>query len=362
MGKVERLKKSLAHPGIVAALGAALLFGSGTPLAKTLLAGVNPWLMAALLYLGSGLGLTLYRFIRRSPSVHLPRGEWLWLAGAIFTGGVLGPGLQMLGLAHMPASGASLLLNAESVFTALLAWFVFRENFDRRIALGMGAILAGLVVISWPGQAKFAGALPALFVLGACFCWAVDNNFTRKVSLSDATWIASLKGLVAGCVNLALALALGAKWPAFPHVAASMVVGLFAYGASLVLFVIGLRHLGTARTGAYYSIAPFFGAVLSIIFLHDRISFKLLAAGALMALGLWLHLTESHTHRHVHAAMEHDHEHRYDEHHQHEHPYPVAPGTVHTHSHRHEPMTHTHEHYPDAHHQHGNEQDGVSEG
>ena len=353
MAQVEQLRKNLTQPGILAALGAALLFGSGTPLAKLLLSDVSPWLMAALLYLGSGIGITLYRLVRKAPSVRLPRGEWPWLAGAIFTGGVLGPGLQMLGLTRMPASGASLLLNAESVFTALLAWFVFKENFDKRIALGMGAILAGLLILSWPGHAKFSGIVPALCVLGACFCWAVDNNLTRKVSLNDATWIAAWKGLVAGSVNLALAFALGAKWPTFPHIAGAMVVGLVAYGVSLVLFVIGLRHLGTARTGAYYSVAPFFGAVLSIAFLHEHISSKLLIAGALMAFGLWLHLTEKHIHSHVHEAMDHEHAHTHDAHHQHEHPYPVEHGTVHTHLHHHEPMTHTHEHYPDVHHQHG---------
>src|SRR5580658_1041609 len=154
--------------------------------------------LAALLYLGSGIGLLLYRLRRRAPAVHLPQGEWPWLAGAIFAGGILGPGLQMLGLTYMPASGAFLLLNAETVFTALLAWLVFKENFYRRIALGMGAILAGLLILSWLGEAKFCGLVPAFCVLGACFCWAVDNNLTRKVSLSDATWIASWKGLVAG--------------------------------------------------------------------------------------------------------------------------------------------------------------------
>ncbi|HWY99708.1 MAG TPA: EamA family transporter [Edaphobacter sp.] len=355
MSQTEQLRKNLTQPGIVAALGAALLFGSSTPLAKLLLADVSPWLLAALLYLGSGIGLTLYSLPGKVPAGHLPRAEWPWLAGAIFTGGVLGPGLQMLGLTRMPASGASLLLNAESVFTALLAWFVFRENFDRRIALGMGAILAGLLILSWPGEAKFSGVVPELCVLGACLCWAIDNNLTRKVSLSDATWIASWKGLVAGGVNLALVLALGAKWPSLPHIAGALVVGFFAYGASLALFVTGLRHLGTARTGAYFSVAPFFGTVLSIAFLHEPITLKLLAAGALMAVGLWLHLTEKHSHTHVHEAMDHEHEHIHDEHHQHAHPYPVAPSTVHTHMHHHEPMTHTHEHYPDAHHRHPHE-------
>ncbi len=356
MFQLSRLRRSIAKPGIVAALSSALLFGAGTPLAKMLLDDTSPWLMAGLLYLGSGIGLTMYRLLRGEPAVRLQREDWSWFAAAIFTGGVLGPGLLMLGLTNMPASGASLLLNAEGVFTALLAWFVFRENFDNRIALGMGAILAGLLVLSWPGHARFAGVLPALCIMGACFCWALDNNFTRKVSLVDATWIASWKGLVAGSVNLCLALVLGAKWPSLPHIAGAMVVGLFAYGASLALFVIGLRHLGTARTGAYFSVAPFFGAVLSIAFLHEPISPRLLAAGALMATGLWLHLTEKHIHPHVHVAMDHEHEHAHDVHHQHNHSFPVTPGMVHTHPHHHEPMTHTHEHYPDAHHQHGNEE------
>jgi len=134
-----------------------------------------------------------------------------------------------------------------------------------------------------------------------------------EVTASDVP-ARKLKGIVAGSVNLALALVLGAKWPSFLHVAGSMIVGLFAYGISLVLFVVGLRHLGTARTGAYYSIAPFFGAVLSILLLHERLSIQLVAAGAFMALGLWLHLTEKHVHSHIHPTVDHEHEHSHDEH------------------------------------------------
>src|SRR3546814_707360 len=167
----------------------------------------------------------------------------------------------MLGLTGMPASGASLLLNAEGVFTALLACFAFKENFDRRIALGMVAIVAGAVVLSWPGEARFAGAWPALAILGACFAWGLDNNLTRKVSLSDATWIASVKGLAAGSVNLALAFIMGASIPPLPNLAGALVVGFFAYGVSLALFVVSLRHLGTARPGAYFLVAPFMGAM-----------------------------------------------------------------------------------------------------
>ena len=342
----------LRRPGVFAALGAALLFGAGTPLAKGLLQSVNPWLLAALFYLGSGLGLSIYRGIRRLPAVKLPRAEWPWLAGAILSGGVIGPVLLMFGLTGMPASGASLLLNAEGVFTALLAWFVFRENFDRRILLGMIAIVAGAVVLSWPGEARFSSAWPALAVLGACLAWGIDNNLTRKVSLTDATWIAAVKGTVAGSVNLVIALALGATWPDWVSVTGALVVGCLAYGVSLALFVVGLRHLGTARTGAYFSVAPFFGALLAIPLLGESANERLLVAGALMAVGVWLHLTEQHGHLHTHEVLEHDHEHVHDAHHQHEHDDSVKPGEPHRHGHRHEPLTHSHAHFPDAHHRH----------
>jgi drug/metabolite transporter (DMT)-like permease len=344
-------KGGLRRPGVMPALLAALLFGAGTPLAKLLLESVSPWLLAGLLYLGSGVGLTLYRRVRRAPTVHLPRHELSWLLGAIGAGGVIGPGLLMLGLTGMPASGASLLLNAEGMFTALLAWFVFKENFDHRIALGMGAIVAGALVLSWPGEARFAGVWPALAVLGACFAWGIDNNLTRRVSLTDATWIAAVKGLVAGVMNLTLAFGVGASMPAWPSLVAAMVVGFFAYGVSLALFVVSLRYLGTARTGAYFSVAPFFGAVLAIA-LGEPVTVPLLGAGALMAIGIWLHLTELHQHAHTHQSLAHDHVHIHDEHHQHAHDAPVAPSTAHRHWHHHEPLTHTHEHFPDAHHRH----------
>ncbi len=339
-------------PGVAAALGAAVLFGAGTPFAKLLLDSVNPWLMAGLLYLGSGLGLSAARLLKRTPSVRPVRGDWPWLAGAIFAGGVVGPVLLMFGLSAMPASGTSLLLNAEGVFTALLAWFAFRENFDRRIALGMAAIVAGAVVLSWPGEARFGAALPALAVLGACLAWALDNNLTRKVSLADATWIAALKGWVAGMVNLAIAAATVEAWPAWWALIAAGMLGWLAYGVSLALFVVGLRHLGAARTGAYFSVAPFVGAVVALPLLGEAITPRLLVAGGLMALGVWLHLTERHEHRHTHGPLVHTHEHDHDEHHRHEHDFPVAPGTRHAHEHRHQPLTHTHPHFPDAHHRH----------
>ncbi|MBC7590613.1 MAG: EamA family transporter [Salinibacterium sp.] len=343
---------SLRSVGVQAGIGAAILFGAGTPLAKILLASTSPWMLAGLLYVGSGLGLGLFRLISRSTRPRLERHEIAPLVGAIGFGGVLGPVLLMFGLANMPATGASLLLNAEGVFTALLAWFVFKENFDRRIALGMVAIVAGAVVLSIPTGAELGSVWPSLAILAACLCWGIDNNLTRMISLTDATWLAAVKGGVAGPVNLLIAFALGATLPAVPSIAAAMVVGFFAYGVSLVLFIVAMRHVGTARAGAYFSVAPFFGAVLAIA-LGASLTLPLVIAAALMAVGVWLHLTERHEHEHTHEAITHDHWHVHDEHHQHDHAEPVAAGVRHRHRHTHEPITHTHEHYPDAHHRHG---------
>lgn len=322
-------------------------------MAKVLLGEVSPWMLAGLLYIGSGVGLGLYRLIRRSPRVRLHRGEWLPLAGAVFFGGMAGPVLLMFGLSNMPASGASLLLNAEGVATALLAWFVFKESFDRRIALGMLAIVAGAVLLSIPsGSAEFGSAWPALAVVGACVCWGIDNNLTRKVALNDAVWLAAVKGGVAGPVNLALAVLLGATLPPLWSIGAAMGVGLLAYGISLVLFIVAMRHVGTARAGAYYSVAPFFGALVALL-MGEAITVTLLIAALLMALGVWLHLTERHEHQHTHDAITHEHWHAHDDgHHDHEHAEPVAPGTRHRHEHTHEPVTHSHPHFPDVHHRH----------
>lgn len=337
------------NPGVAAALGAALLFGAATPLAKELLSEVGPWLLAGLFYLGSGIGLTLVRRLRRAAPVRLEPGQAAWLLGAIVSGGVAGPVLLMFGLSAMPASGASLLLNAEGVFTALLAWVAFRENVDRRIALGMALIAAGAVVLSWPPDPGFAGLWPALAVLGACLAWGIDNNLTRQLSLIDATWIAALKGSVAGAINLALAFSIGDRLPAWPVVGAAMALGFLAYGVSLALFVVGLRHLGTARTGAYFAVAPFFGALLALAS-GEPLTLRLATAGLLMAIGIGLHLAERHAHEHGHPPLEHAHAHVHDDHHRHEHAFAWAPEEEHTHHHRHDALRHSHAHYPDAHH------------
>ena len=345
--------------GVGFALLAAGLFGLSTPLAKVVSPRVEPVLLAGLLYLGSGIGLGAYsllRFGRRKSEAReaaLKRTDAPWLAGAILTGGVLGPVLLMWGLAQTPASSASLLLNLEGVFTALLAWFVFRENFDARIAWGMALIATGGVCLSWMGRPETGIPWGALAIVGACVAWAVDNNLTRKVSAGDPVQIAMLKGLVAGSVNTALGLSLGAKLPGASVLLGVGTIGLFGYGLSLTLFVLALRHIGTARTGAYFSTAPFVGAVVAVAFIGESLSVGFVSAAVLMAAGVWLHLTERHEHEHHHEVLEHDHAHTHDEHHQHSHTAGVALGEPHTHPHRHDELTHSHAHYPDIHHRHG---------
>ena len=353
------------HPGVTAALGSAVLFGAGTPLAKLLLDSVSPWLLAGLLYLGSGLGLALYRRARQLKAPRLSSSEKGWMLAAVVCGGYLAPVLLMWGLSRLPASHTALLLNAEAVLTTLLAWALFKENLGTRIVLGMAAIVLGAVILAWPsaGLAPVAtvsaGALwPALAVLGACALWALDNNFTRKVALAEASWVACVKGSVAGTTNLLLAFALGASWPAWPLAVAAMGVGLLAYGVSLTLFVVGLRHLGASRSGAYFSVAPFVGAVMAVLLLAEPVSWPLAAAATFMALGVWLHLTEQHGHTHAHTALDHEHAHTHDAHHLHDHTHDDAesPGESrakrHSHRHQHTPLQHSHAHFPDAHHQH----------
>ncbi|WP_028228443.1 DMT family transporter [Paraburkholderia ferrariae] len=344
---------------IFQALAAAALFGATTPFAKALLGTLPPFMVAGLFYLGSGVGLALLIALRRSrrkagaPAAEsaLKVSELPWLAGAIAAGGVAGPALLMLGLSSTPAATSSLLLNLEGVFTALIAWLCFRENVDTQIFLGMLAIVAGGVLLSWP--ASHAGFAPgALLVAAACLCWAIDNNLTRKVSTNDAMVIACLKGIVAGPVNLGIALISGAHWPAAGTLASAMIVGFAGYGVSLVLFVVALRDLGTARTGAYFSVAPLFGVAISLLLWPEHPADTFWLAGALMALGVWLHVRERHEHDHTHEALDHAHRHRHDAHHQHEHDFDWDGTEPHSHAHRHAPITHRHAHYPDVHHRH----------
>ncbi len=372
------------------ALAAAALFGASTPLAKLLLDDVSPAMLAGLLYLGSGLGLFIASLVRHAwrstqsgdgtaaPGVPADQAlfagsqarpaQYAWLGAAILFGGVAAPLALMWGLARTSAAGASLLLNAESVLTTLLAAAFFAERVGGRVWLATAVMLAaGIALASGEGGFDWSGtsSAGALAVVAACFFWALDNNCTRRVAHGNALQIAMLKGLVAGAVNLAIAFALGTTqtmgpadgaaslWPAFNAALMALVLGAFAYGASLVLYVRALRHLGSARTGAHFATAPFVGAAVALA-LGESPGAAFWAALVLMFIAVWLLLTERHMHRHSHARMEHAHEHVHDAHHRHWH----EPGEgaqndqPHTHQHVHEALTHLHPHVPDLHHTH----------
>jgi drug/metabolite transporter (DMT)-like permease len=360
------------------ALGAAALFGAGTPIAKLLLQDIEPAMLAGLLYLGSGIGLFMARLAGRAirhagyataAEGHAPhqarppidRAHIGWLAAAIASGGVVAPLLLMWGLSRSSAAGASLLLNAESVLTTLLAALLFAEHVGRRVWLASLLMLGAGVLLSWSPDAAstFTLSSGALAVIGACFFWGLDNNFTRRIAGGDATTIAMAKGLVAGTVNLLLALAVtkpGSLWPPWGAVAGALLLGAFAYGVSLVLYVRALRHLGSARTGAHFATAPFVGAGIALL-MGEPAAPVFLIALALMVLATWLVLTERHAHSHRHEALAHSHPHVHDEHHHHRHDSAqleaeARAGKAHTHFHVHEPLTHLHPHLPDLHHRH----------
>lgn len=345
------------NPGIAYALLGAALFGASTPVAKLLVGEIGPVMLAGLLYAGSGLGLGSWLVLRAwiRPAAVRPRlaaADYKWLAGAVVSGGVIAPVLLMLALSAAAASTVSLLLNLEGVFSALLAWFVFRENFDRRVLLGMFLIVCGGLLLSWP-SGGISTSLPALGVAGACLCWALDNNLTRKISAGDSVQIAGIKGLAAGTVNLCASAAFGSPRPPLESALAAAGVGFLGYGVSLALFVVALRLLGTARTGAYFATAPFIGAAVSFALLGEVPDTLFWFASVLIAAGVILHLSERHRHSHAHEALAHNHSHTHDEHHRHEHDFAWDGAEPHSHPHDHAPMTHSHEHYPDIHHRHG---------
>jgi len=216
----------------------------------------------------------------------------------------------------------------------------------------MFCLAVGAIVLSWSGAPTLESIVGPLAVIGACAAWGLDNNLTRKISLADPLQIVTLKGTIAGPVNLLLGAAAGGALPNLPTVLIATIVGFLCYGVSLALFVLALRHLGSARTAAYFSTAPFFGAVAAVITLHESVTYQLAAAGVLMAVGVWLHVTEQHEHEHTHETQEHTHAHIHDETHQHSHGPNDPAGEPHTHRHTHQPLTHSHPHMPDMHHQH----------
>jgi drug/metabolite transporter (DMT)-like permease len=344
--------------GIVPALAAAVLFGASTPLARALVGSIDPAWLAGFLYAGSGVSLSIVFALRRVTGrergvAPLTRRDLPWLGATIVSGGIVAPLLFTFGLRDTPGATASLLLNLETVLTVALAWFAFREHYSARVVVGMVLIVAACAVLGWNDGGLSGVGRGAPLIALACLGWALDNNLTRKIAGSDALAIAASNGLCGGAVNLALAATLAGSPPAAWAALGAAAVGCLGYGVSLVLFVVALRGLGTARASAYYATAPFFGVAVAFAVLAERPDHAFWIALPLIALGVWLHLTERHSHRHTHQPLVHDHPHRHDEHHRHRHDFPWDGVEPHAHPHAHEPVTHAHVHAPDLHHRHG---------
>jgi drug/metabolite transporter (DMT)-like permease len=257
----------------------------------------------------------------------------------------------MWGLAGASASGVSLLLNLEGVLTALIAALVFKEAVAGRVWVAACLMLAAGLSLGYSGQEGAGLSLRMLAVVAACALWALDNNLTRRISAADPVSIAVVKGLAAGSVNTAAALAYGASLPAALPLAGSLLLGWLANGVSLTLYIVALRHLGSARAAAHFSTAPFIGAALAIGLLGEAVTAGFVAAVLLMLVATWLVLTERHGHAHAHEPLAHAHLHTHDAHHQHAHRGDEGP-EPHSHPHLHEPLTHSHPHLPDLHHRH----------
>lgn len=335
---------------------AGILFGASVPLSKVMLGSSDPLMLAALLYLGSGLGMVFMRLLLRTGSrppseSGLKRADAPWLLGALAVGGVVAPIVLMLSLKTTPSSTAALLLNFEAVGTVLIAALMFREPVGRRVWLALGLLTAGGVVLSLKGGG-WGISIGALGIIAACSLWGLDNNLTRNISARDPTEIVAVKGLGAGLFSLILAVSLSRVFPELWDAVSALLIGFVCYGLSLYLYVMALRGLGAARAGALFAVAPFSGAALGMLMFRESPTEALAISLPLMAAGAFLLFSEAHGHPHRHRRETHDHRHSHsDGHHSHPHP-PDTQETMHSHSHEHEVTEHEHPHSPDIHHRH----------
>jgi len=342
------------------ALAAAFLFGASTPISKRLLPEIAPVVLAGLLYLGSGIGLWLFRGMRKAAGrsvdaeAKLTPPDIPWLAAATLAGGVAAPILLMFSLQYTAAATASLLLNFECAATTVIAAILFRESISRRAGAGILCITFAGILLSTDFQASWGLSLGALGVLLACLFWGMDNNFTRNISAKDPLAIVTLKGFGAGVVSLAAGFLIGNPLPRPEIILGAMIVGCMSYGLSIVLFIYAMRGLGAGRASALLATAPLSGIILSLILLRETPGGLFAAALPVMIVGTILLVTEQHGHRHRHEEIIHEHRHTHDDGHHDGHHRPGDDTSIkHTHPHTHESIDHAHQHMPDIHHRHG---------
>ncbi len=342
--------------GALAGLLSAVLFGASVPITKRLLPDVAPVLLAGLLYLGGGLAVGTVRLLagRRIVEASLGRSDLPRVLAIVLLGGVVGPLALVHGLRSVSGVSGALLLNLEGPLTVLVALTAFGEHLGARAAAGAGLVFAGACLLAVPGAGPADGTQlgGVLLLVLACAAWALDNNLTQGLAGKDPWQVVLAKTLGAGTGLVSLGLILGDALPTGRVLAAALILGALAYGASVLLDAFALRLLGAAREAAFFATAPFAGALLSVPVLGERLGALQLAAGAVMVLGVALLVRERHGHEHTHDPLEHSHRHVHDAHHQHPHPDGMDSAGPHAHPHRHAPLTHAHAHVSDAHHRH----------
>lgn len=337
---------------------AAILFGASNPIAKLLLEQIDPIFLAGFLYLGSGIGLLLTKYIfgalrnKEKTEAQLEISDLPRVIAAMLTGGVVAPIILMLGLRHTQAATASLLLNFETISTALIAGLIFKEAIGRKVWIAVICITIAGIILTVDVDSKLGISIGALGVLAACIFWGIDNNITNTISAKDPLSIVTIKALGAGTFSILLGFMLHKPLPNLFISVLAMIVGYFSYGVSIVLFILAMRGMGAARAGTLFGTAPFVGAFLSFLIFKSMPDLRFLGALPFMIAGTILLLGDSHSHEHMHFGLHHDHRHTHDdEHHNHDHE-TSQPDQPHTHLHSHINMRHQHLHAPDIHHRH----------
>lgn len=333
------------------ALLSALLFGAATPVSKPLLESFSSYQLAGLLYLGACLGVIIPGLKSPKPffSMRMNRKNGLRLAGAVIFGGVFGPLALLSGLRLASAASVSMWLNLELVATAILGHFIFKDHLTRKSWVAAGGIFLAAILLGF-GEGV-AGAQAGLLVAVACLCWGIDNHLTALID--DITPMQSTfwKGLVAGSTNLMIGIMLSPLPNAGWIYLAALGIGVFAYGMSIVLYITSAQQLGATRSQLIFSSAPFWGVLLSILLLGERLKLLHGIAAVIFIASIALLLREQHLHPHTHEMQQHEHFHHHqDEHHNHHDENENAGWHMHTHAHV--PITHAHAHTPDLHHRH----------
>ena len=359
MGIVEKKDKvdlkDIKTQSILMAIVAAALYGISSPMSKLLLVEIPPALMAALLYLGAGLGMMMVNIIKvlskkEQIEAKMTKKELPYIIGMVVLD-IMAPVFLMLGLAMTTSANASLLNNFEIVATSLIALFIFKEAIGKRMWIAIALITLSSIILSVEDFSSLTFSIGSFFVIVACISWGFENNCTRMLSMKDPLQIVVIKGFGSGIGSLIISLALKEYSSNILYIFLALILGFVAYGLSIFFYIFAQRELGAARTSAYYAAAPFMGVLISWLVLQERITGSFLIAIIIMLIGAYFAVSENHKHSHIHVKEVHEHKHNHDDNH-HNHTHETEVLGEHCHEHTHEKMEHKHAHMPDLHHRH----------